>query len=348
MSYANLVNQACAAGGQEIFQRMRDFICKRNGTYDYSLTGIGWTLYDSSYATDEDNLTSGDWIVLYSAGEGGNDDMYVKIDYTGDASPKCYNYLYWNNTTHAGVTMYGYNLAVMWGFIASDTIALWIYGDLDCVSIIPEYSSESLHYGACFGRTVDGPYEQSILTLTSGYSAGSAVDITLPSTPSYGYEAGKNIYIRDDAHIEIIQIDAIASNIITVDLVNSYASGAKVQADHCYFANSGSNFSYLNGTGHNALIARDGGVGGSSRTLGLIRVTTGNFEDSLQDLISPGIGDFVLGDFDGYYGWAGRLPNIYASLYSSDLTHNALYTVNGVHHRYKGLRYAVGALFKEV
>ncbi len=82
MAYKNLLNIDCA-DKKEFFCRMRDFICKRNGTYDYSSTGIGWTLHDSSYAVDEDNPAANDWYVICSPGEGGKDDMYFKIAWNG-------------------------------------------------------------------------------------------------------------------------------------------------------------------------------------------------------------------------------------------------------------------------
>ena len=67
MAYANLIKQPCN-NVAEIFKHCRDFVCRRNGSYDYSTSGIGWSLVDSSYATDEHNPASGDWFVVYSAG----------------------------------------------------------------------------------------------------------------------------------------------------------------------------------------------------------------------------------------------------------------------------------------
>ena len=139
MSYVNLVAQACVTP-EECFQRMRDFICRRNGTYDYSTTGIGWTLHDSSYATDEDNLTDGDFIVIYSAGESGDDDMYIKLDYEVTTTwAKVTGYLYWNNSTHAGVLPF--NTAPYGIFTRGSDHVLYIYGDLSSFSVIQYYNS---------------------------------------------------------------------------------------------------------------------------------------------------------------------------------------------------------------
>ena len=128
MAYANLVGIACI-DKTEFFCRMRDFICKRNGTYDYSGTGIGWTLHDSSYATDEDNPADNDWYVIYSPGEGGKDDLYMKIVMTS-ANIYINGYQAWDATAHTGGNRYvtsTSNFAVG----VSDTPTLYIYGNLD-------------------------------------------------------------------------------------------------------------------------------------------------------------------------------------------------------------------------
>lgn len=351
MSYANLVD-IVGTTQEELFQRVRDFICKRNGTYDYSLTGIGWTLHDSSYATDEDNLTAGDWIVIYSAGEGGDDDMYQWLEYSGEAAaPDTCAYLYWNNSTHAGVSIYGGISSDLWSYSAAATnYNLFIYGDLDALAILLERDNQADYcYGASMGRLVDGPYNQEILTLSSAYSAGSNVVVTLPSVPSYGYEQWKNIYIRDDAHIEIIQIEAISGNNITVDLVNSYAAGAKIQADHCYLAASGSYFGSSTGTCNSALISRDGVVGGTSNPVLRLSNQSLYAADELQTLSALFAVDYVLGKHDtGFKGVGGRMPNMYNLPASIGMTYNSLYVIAGVSYRYLFVAYSLAMLFREV
>ena len=106
MAYANLVNQSCIGFTEEAFQRIRDFICKRNGTYDYSATGIGWTLHDSYYATDEDNCAIGDWFVVKSVGESGDEDLYFKIKWHEADHMSLQGMLYWNAITDTGVVNY--------------------------------------------------------------------------------------------------------------------------------------------------------------------------------------------------------------------------------------------------
>ena len=137
MAYANLVSQFCI-NNSEVFKRVRDFLCKRNGSYDYSSTGIGWTLHDAVYAKDEDAVVFGDYFVAYSPGESGDEDLYVKITYASGFI-NCHVYLYWNASTHTGVTAAG--TANNWTNTNSANAVLWVYGDLDSVILIGKYSS---------------------------------------------------------------------------------------------------------------------------------------------------------------------------------------------------------------
>ena len=59
MAYVNLVNRTIS-GIPEYFQIFRDFVCKLDGgTYDYSTTGIGWTLVDEYHALSGEYLGDG-------------------------------------------------------------------------------------------------------------------------------------------------------------------------------------------------------------------------------------------------------------------------------------------------
>ena len=233
MSYANLVNITCT-DKTEFFTRMRDFICKRNGTYDYSATGIGWTLHDSSYAVDEDSPAINDWFVIYSAGEGTKDDLYFKCTWVS-AYIKFEGYQSWDSTTHAGSTN-KYNVANNFTMPETGTYILWLYGDLDGIYVINNLLGGNSCYGVNFGKLAPGwdDLTGEIAACSSALTAGSDVRITVDSAPAE-WAIGREIFIRtthDNAmttvKIEKITIKTITGNVITADLSNSYTAGASL------------------------------------------------------------------------------------------------------------------------
>lgn len=229
MSYVNLVAQA-VADGEEYFQHLRDFVCKRNGTFDHSATGIGWTLIDESYAVDEDNLTDGDWVVIKSVGESGDEDMYYELMYeTTTYMIQVRGFLYWNDTTHAGVLPFNTNPLAMATAAGVDT--MYIYGDLDAFIVVHKYGA--LYQPFYIGKVIDNMYPDTVANCSGVLTAGSDVSITLDAIPSE-WQVGQNIFIRDDAHLEKIEIKTLGSLVLTADLVNSYAAGSKLRADFQY------------------------------------------------------------------------------------------------------------------
>lgn len=238
MSAANLIAQACT-NNAEAFRRIRDFVCKRNGSYDYSTIGIGWTLHDAVYATDEDTVAFGDYFVVYSPGEDGDQDIYLKITYISGYI-NVHAYLYWDNSTHTGVqaAITGNN------FTATNSTAstLWIYGDLDSLLFLAKYGS--VYYATVAGHCPDSQYATTVATSAAAVSSGSSVVVTLDSVPS-GFAVGKKIYIRDTAHVEICTITAISGVDITLDaLTNSYSAGCKLQGEVSYFCSGTNNIFY--------------------------------------------------------------------------------------------------------
>ncbi len=232
MAYVNLVAQACA-DKNELFTRMRDFICKRNGTYDYSSEGIGWTLHDSSYATDEDNCAINDWYVIYSPGEGTKEDLYFKVTYISGYI-KVEGYQSWDSTTHTGSTN-KYNAANNLVLAEAGAKTFWVYGDLDYLMVF-NYISTDLYHLVHFGKVVPAWDFQSgtIATCGTTLSAGSDVSIVLDSVPA-NWAVGKQVFIRtthNDAmgtvKAEKITIKTLVSNTITADLTNSYTTGSRV------------------------------------------------------------------------------------------------------------------------
>ena len=237
MSYANLVNQASASNA-ETFQRIRDFVCKRNGTYDYSTDGIGWTLHDSSYAVDEDTLTANDWVVFKSVGEGGKHNLYFRLTYKATAMDLA-GYLYWDNSTHAGVRATGTHSSNI--NTPSGETTFWLYGDLDAV--ILSYTNGATRFLAVFGTIKDGEafYDNTVATSVGSVSAGSNVVVTLDYVP-VAVPAGAKVYLWDDASCEICTVVSKDATTVTLATVGtSKATGCRLAGDQCYFVNSQSN-----------------------------------------------------------------------------------------------------------
>lgn len=350
MAYRYIHKAACSTR-EECFQRFRDFMCRRNGTYDYSTTGVGWTLVDSSYAVDEDNLTDGDWFVMYSAGENGNEDMYQWIEYDDGYAPHCCGYLYWNTSTHVGVERYGYTNYELWAADADATsFEISMYGDLDCVHVFVTDNDDVDSYssGSFIGKLVDGPYDEEVFTLTSAYSAGSNVVITLPSTPdATAYAQYRHVYIRDNDHIEVIQIESISGNQITVDLVNSYAIGAKICAEQNYITTINSSYMHTTSAFVYALIARDGTRTQTASPLLMLNYAATHAEDVLNAPEAYYARRVHLGNDAGFKGVAGSIPHIYYLPYSTGLVNDDLYVIRGVQYRHFYVSWAIHVLLRE-
>ena len=238
MSYANLVSQVCT-NNAEAFKRIRDFVCKRSGSYDYSSTGIGWTLHDAVYATDEDTVAFNDYFVIYSPGEDGDQDIYIKITYISGYI-NVHTYLYWNNSTHVGVQASITNS----NFTATNSTALtlWVYGDLDSLFLVVK--DGSTYYAIIAGHCPDSQFATGVATSSGAVSSGSAVVVTVDAVPE-GWAAGRKIYIRDTAHVEICTISAISGTDVTLAKVtNSYAAGCKLQGEVSYYCGGSNNVFY--------------------------------------------------------------------------------------------------------
>lgn len=233
MAYANLVSQFCT-NNSEVFKRFRDFLCRRNGSYDYSLTGIGWTLHDAVYATDEDNVSFGDYFVAYSPGESGKEDIYVKVTYASGFI-NCHVYLHWNASTHIGVTAAG--TANNWTNTNSLNATLWVYGDLDSVVCIGKYA---YYYGVIFGHCPGSQFATEVAISSGTVSSGSNVVVTVDAVPA-GWAVGRKIFIRDQVNVEIVTIADITGTSITLSSVAvNYLAGCKLQGDVTYM-HSGTN-----------------------------------------------------------------------------------------------------------
>ena len=238
MAYVNLVSQS-AADKAEAFCRIRDFICKRNGTYDYSTTGIDWTLWDAVYAVDEDNPQLGDYFVIFSAGESGDEDLYFKFEWVSGYF-KIRGYQSWDPSTHAGANVYNTSNNMTFAETLTSSY-ISIYGNLDFVVSIQDDSGTYWH-GVCFGK-IEKPsedFDETVATCSSTLTAGSDVSIALDSVPS-SWKVGSEVIIRTihtdnmaTVEVEYITIKTIVGNTITADLTNNYTANSKLTDFLCY------------------------------------------------------------------------------------------------------------------
>lgn len=300
MAYANLVNQNCAGFTEEGFQRIRDFICKRNGTYDYSATGIGWTLHDSHYTVDEDNCQIGDWFVVKSVGESGDEDLYFKIKWNVANYLNSQGMLYWNAATDTGVKKYPTGDSTNIIYMDDDGVfPIWVYGDLNQIIIITKPGTN--YYASSFGCARDLPYDDTVATCAGALASGNDISITVDSVPSE-WAVDRHLFIRDTAEIDKIKIKTLVGNVITADLAHSFLAGSKLCADLCY----GSPYSGTFSAYRNILINHDGIVSALASPLVGTTYTYCNPDAMNDEPIGESIGL-------GYssIGYMGKLRNIY-------------------------------------
>ena len=252
MAYTNLVNQSIiVASYTEHIQRIRDFVCKLNGgTYDYSTTGIGWTLVDeyhgfsSLYLGDvgfnnaDLGKVSEDWFVIHSTGEDGTADMYIRIRWDGAVRIVTDQYAYWDASTHTGSDLY-YDKAG--GMDSTNVETLWIYGDLDTILMCTKTTlALNRYFWIWFGRLI--PFEDHVTCITQGaLTAGSDVEIITDIHGDANWEIGDKLLIRDADQLTCSYESITITNVnhstpaITADLSKSYGSGARIQhrMDEC-------------------------------------------------------------------------------------------------------------------
>jgi hypothetical protein len=308
MAYVNLTKVTCA-NKKEFFCRMRDFICKRNGTYDYSTTGIGWTLFDSSYAVDEDNPAVNDYFVIYSPGEDGKQDIFIKVSWILNLI-RIQSCLTWNPTTHTSTTL----TAAATFLAVTDAMALyalWVYGDLDACLIVNTLTTNITQTGY-FGKLnpVIAHITGETAICSSALSIGTDVSITVDSAPSH-WKIGRALFIRTThtdnittSKVEKIIIKTISGNTFTCDLTNAYTANSKITDIIGYCVSSGS---YLFTTvymfmGNSGALANCTGIAGNSI------VQTSRDPDGLESEYLVTDGFVSLAD-----GVQGKYKNLYAS-----------------------------------
>ncbi len=320
MAYKNLLN-VNVTSKKEVFSRWRDFICARNGTYDYSTTGIGWTLFDSSYAVDEDNPQLNDWCVFYSPGEGGDDDMYIRMSW---ASSYMNFHLFqaWDPTTHTGANQVNTSTTLAQVSDTTSNSYLWVYGNLDY--ILPIFDKDVTYsYPTIMGRALPiYPGLTGVAGISaSSLTAGSGVSVTLDAIPSHWF-IGMDVYVRtthtnDNSTVKIEKstIITLSGNIITVDLVNSYTTGCKF-SDHVGLFAQNSTISYSTVV---SLILPDGTLIQSTPMLITPNLPVSNYDpESFSDFV--GIYQTLLTHASGCPGYLDK--------YCKTGTFNAFYTIH--------------------
>lgn len=219
MAYKSLTSLALS-NSMDAFQRMRDFMCSR-GTY--ASTGAGWTYHDSHYDISETSISVDDYFVMYSTGEDGLRSIYVKVLYKASYIDVT-GYLYWNNSTHAGVLMYGainsYNNP------SATNLILWIYADLDEFIFITRYPSLGVTYNTYGGWMPDSAIDQTVTTHASSIASGGPRTVTFTSVPGT-WATNTELFVWDNSAIEKVIITGIAGNDVTFsNFVATYSSGA--------------------------------------------------------------------------------------------------------------------------
>lgn len=283
MAYKNLTAYA-PTDKAAAFIAIRDFLCKRGA---YSATGVGWSLWDSFYAVDENNPQVNDWVVIYSPGESGDEDIYFYAKWISGGM-QIWGYQSWDPATNTGANKFGTTTTWLIPETAGPTNPLYIYADLDVVTLIMPYTAGGVDFrGDIFGKalpTYDG-YTGTAATAAGALSAGSDISIALDAVPAE-WAIGDEIFIRTThtnntatVEIEKITIKTIVSNTITADLANAYTAGSRLQNHMGYFAQDSSNAWSTT----KCLIAPDGSIGYATSWLYNASYTAANYDPEAFD-----------------------------------------------------------------
>lgn len=346
MAYANLVQINCA-DKKEAFCRMRDFICKRNGTYDYSATGIGWTLWDSSYAGTESTPAINDWFVIKSAGESTKEDLYFKFTWTSGYI-QVFGYQAWDPTAHAGANQYNTTLT---NFVVAEALVpqLWVYGNLDFIFVCTKASADTDVRYTLFGKTQKPWFylNDQVAICSSALSLGNDVSITVDAVPA-GWAVGRQIFIRTThtnanttVKIEKITIKTLNGLVITADLTNSYTANSRLTDHVGYWC---SNSATVLGTG-NTLIDPSGVVSSGSTVISFNSEVAGTNNDPGSYENRYGLAECGLSSTVGFFG---KIPNTYRIALGSLALFDVLQEADLTQWRYIKCVTTLHHVFKEV
>ena len=309
-------------------------MCKRvssNGSYDYQLTGIGWTLIDSSYATNEYTPAVNDYFVMYSEGEDGSRRMYVKVKILLNTF-EILGFLSWDATTHAGVRQYGI-VSSGWNNTSATNNILWVYGDLDSFVGVTKYGTT--YYAGAGGWMPGSSTDQTITVCPNSITAGSSVTVTFTSVPAE-WVVGKYLFVSDDANIERVVVSGVSGNDVTFSaFVASYASSARFSLERTEYVIGGGNFS-----SQDFLIGHNG-----------TKDQPATFDN--MAISNPTSGDGLTGKFphkniylSNTTMWVGPMKNILSTL--STFTSETTHTIGADGYRFFNLSSNNYCLLKEV
>ena len=303
MAYRNLINISCASTA-EVFRHTLDFLTSSNGIADYSASGLGWTIYDSQFATSRDNPAADDWVVVTSAGENGKQALYYRLLFSTLANSilRTRAGLYWNASTKAWVVPMSSTDQAS-GPTTGAAYNLWIYGDLDRINII--VGNGTTNYGRSYGL-IDTAHDATIATTTGSVSSGSNVVVPVDAVPA-SWSVGRAVIVRNSATIERAVIGAISgTNVTLATLANSYAAGARIARDYATLINVGANWI---DTGR-VQIGRSGLTTDAGQTVASNSDTT-TFQAADPDQLN---GDIWLADavkvYSNTYGYYGTWPDV--------------------------------------
>lgn len=239
MARKNLIAVNCASI-DEVFRHIKDWLCARNGIVDYSASGLGWTLHDSSFAVNQDAPAANDWIVISSTGENGKQNLYYRMLFTTLASSiiRTRSGLHWNPSTDAWAQPYP-NADVSGGPTTGSSFILYIYGSLDQFSII--IGNGTTLYGRHYGLQEDTFHDSTIAITTGDVAAGTGVVIPVDAVPA-SWSVGKSVIVRNLATIEKTTITAISGLNVTMTLANAYPAGARIARDYGTFISASTYF----------------------------------------------------------------------------------------------------------
>lgn len=242
------------------FRHIKDFLLARNGIADYSTTGVGWTVADSSFAGGSENApATNDWVVLASNGEASTYPTYLKLTCTS-GNLEARMYLLWDATNHTGMVEAWSATNINNG---ATTCSLSVFASLDYAHIVVQPSGSNYWYWCPLGRISADllAYDGEAVQSTAAASAGSNVVITCASIPTV-WVVGTKLYCWSAAGIEEVTIGAIdaETNTITVaGLAVARPVGSWLVEDMCIFAGESAQGStiYITGAPSRVLLTAD-------------------------------------------------------------------------------------------